>query len=73
GVYEDERWEKGTRELLRAASGSSAYSVIGGGDTITAAARHTGLDGYSYVCTAGGAMIQFLSGKKLPLLEAMKA
>lgn len=73
GVYEDERWENGTRELLRAVSNSTAYSVIGGGDTITAAARYTGLDGYSYVCTAGGAMIQFLSGKRLPLLEAMKA
>jgi len=72
GVYEDERWEKGTRELLQAASGSKAYSVIGGGDSITAAARYTGLDAYSYVCTAGGAMIQFLSGKTLPLLEAMK-
>ena len=45
--------------------------MIGGGDTVTAAAKFIDLNDISYVCTAGGAMVRFLSGKKLPLIEAM--
>ena len=72
GVYEDSRWEAGTKTIWRAIADAPGYTVVGGGDTITAAARFTDLSRYSYVCTAGGAMIRFLSGKKLPLIEAME-
>lgn len=72
GVFEDERFEKGTRELWDAVASSPAYTVIGGGDSVSAAARFTEMKNYSYVCTAGGAMVRFLSGKKLPLIEAME-
>jgi phosphoglycerate kinase len=51
---------------------SVKYSVIGGGDTIASAARLGDLSKISYVCTGGGALIRFLSGMKLPLVEAMK-
>jgi phosphoglycerate kinase len=46
--------------------------VVGGGDTINAATKFTDLSKYSYVCTGGGAMVRFLAGKKLPLIEAME-
>ncbi len=72
GIYEDERWERGTREIWRTIAAAPGYTVVGGGDTITAAERFTSLTQYSYVCTAGGAMIRFLSGKKMPLIEAME-
>ncbi len=72
GVYEDKRWETATKEIWQAIGSSKAYTVVGGGDTITAATRFTDLEQYSYVCTAGGAMVRFLSGKKLPLIEAME-
>ena len=39
---------------------------------MTAAARFVDLDDIDYVCTAGGAMVRYLSGKKLPLIEAME-
>ena len=72
GIYEDPRWEKGTREIWNAIADAQGYTVIGGGDTITAATKFTDLGKYSYVCTAGGAMVRFLAGKRLPLIVAME-
>lgn len=71
GVYENEMFAYGTDKIWKAIAKSSAYSVIGGGDTVTAASKFIDLKDVSYVCTAGGAMVRFLSGKKLPLIEAM--
>jgi len=73
GVYEDDLFEDGTREIWNAIAAASGYSVIGGGDTVTAAAKYVDLDEIDYVCTAGGAMVRFLSGKKLPLIAAMES
>lgn len=72
GVYEMEVFEKGTKMMWEAIAKAKGYSVIGGGDTVTAAQKYIDLADISYVCTAGGAMVQFLSGKELPLIKAMK-
>ena len=72
GMYEDPRWEEGTREIWRAIQDAPGYTVIGGGDTISAAAKFTELSKFDYVCTGGGAMVRFLAGKRLPLIEAME-
>ncbi len=72
GVYEDATFEAGTKAIWNAIAGAAGYSVIGGGDTVTAAAKFVDLDKIDYVCTAGGAMVRYLSGKKLPLIEAME-
>lgn len=72
GVYENKLFEKGTKEVWKAIAGAKGYSVIGGGDTVSAASRFIDTRDINYVCTAGGAMVRFLSGKKLPLIEAMK-
>ncbi len=72
GVYEDAAFEEGTKAIWNAIAGAAGYSVIGGGDTVTAAAKFVNLDEIDYVCTAGGAMVRYLSGKKLPLIEAME-
>ena len=72
GVYEDERWAYGTKEIWLAISKAPGYTVVGGGDTITAATKFTNLADYGYVCTGGGAMVRFLAGKRLPLIEAME-
>jgi len=72
GVYENKLFEYGTKEIWNAIAASKGYSVIGGGDTVSAAGRFTDIRKIDYVCTAGGAMVRFLSGKKLPLIEAMK-
>ncbi|NQT58436.1 MAG: phosphoglycerate kinase [Bacteroidetes bacterium] len=72
GVFEDKLFAKGTEELWQGIAASDGYSVVGGGDSVSAAVRFTDLSDFSYVCTAGGAMVRFLSGKKLPLIEAME-
>lgn len=72
GVYEKDLFQSGTKALFKAIASSAAYSVIGGGDTVTAAKKYIDLESVSYVSTAGGAMIQYLSGKPLPVVEAMK-
>ena len=46
--------------------------MIGGGDTVSAAKKFIDLSDISYVCTAGGAMVQFMTGEKLPLITAME-
>jgi len=72
GVFEDSKFEKGTKELWISIAKSAGHSVIGGGDTVSAAAQFIDLNDIGYVCTAGGAMVRYLSGKKLPLIEAME-
>lgn len=72
GVYEKEIFENGTKEIWRSIAKASGYSVIGGGDTVSAAQKFIDLKDISYVCTAGGAMVQFLSGEEMPLIKAMK-
>jgi phosphoglycerate kinase len=72
GVYEDVLFEDGTKAVWNAIAAAEGYSVIGGGDTVTAAAKYVDLSKINYVCTAGGAMVRFLSGTKLVLIEAME-
>lgn len=72
GVYEKELFSYGTREIWRAIAASKGYSVIGGGDTVSSASKFIDLSQISYVCTAGGAMVRFMSGKKLALIDAME-
>lgn len=72
GVYEEPVSAEGTRRLWTAAADAQGCSVIGGGDSV-AAARRFGVDErMSYVCTAGGGMVRFLSGQRMPVVEALR-
>jgi phosphoglycerate kinase len=73
GVYENPLFELGTKSLWQSIAQSPGFSVIGGGDTVSAASQYIDLAQINYVCTAGGAMVRFMSGKKLPLIEAMES
>ncbi len=73
GVFEQEGFEKGTFEVLRAMAESSAYTVIGGGHIVAAAEKAGVLDKLSHVSTGGGACISFLCGEKLPVVELLKS
>lgn len=71
GVFEFERFAKGTFGLAQAVAESPALSIIGGGES-AAAIRKSGLtDQVSHVSTGGGASLQMLEGKQLPGLAAV--
>jgi len=72
GVYETQIGSLGTERIWQAIAEAPAYSVIGGGDTVAAAKRFGVTDRISYVSTAGGALIKFLSGQRLPVIEALQ-
>jgi len=72
GVFEKPESEYGTKSIWHAMAEAPGYTALGGGDSIAAMNRY-GLAGrFSYVCTAGGAMVQFLSGKPMPVVEALR-
>ncbi|HQC54423.1 MAG TPA: phosphoglycerate kinase [Clostridia bacterium] len=71
GVYEKEASANGTRGIWKAFSEAKGYTVIGGGDTVASASKFIDIGSIDYVCTAGGAMVRFLSGKVLPMIDAM--
>jgi phosphoglycerate kinase len=71
GVYEREESAYGTRTLWQAVADAPGHTVIGGGDTVASAGRFVDLDRIGFVSTAGGALVRYLSGVRLPLLAAM--
>lgn len=72
GVFENEASELGTKVIWEALGETAAYTVIGGGDSITAANKYSVIDKISYVCTGGGALIRFLTGEELPVVKALR-
>ena len=72
GIYENEESAFGTKSLWEKVAESEAFSLIGGGDTIAAAKKFGVEEGISYICTAGGGLIMYLSGETLPVMEALR-
>lgn len=72
GVFEKEEFGVGTRELLQAIAESDAFSVVGGGHTVAAIEQYGLEDAMDHVSTGGGALINFLAGKELPLVTALE-
>jgi phosphoglycerate kinase len=71
GVFEDRDFATGTFELLKAAS-KTPFSIIGGGHT-AAVVEQLGIEkDFTHISTGGGACIEFLTGKKLPAVEALE-
>jgi phosphoglycerate kinase len=72
GVFEDPRFAKGTEAVAHAIAEGSAYSVVGGGDSVSAI-DHLGLeDRIDYVSTGGGASLEFIELGDLPGLAALR-
>ena len=75
GVFEMEKFAVGTikiAEALADATTKGSYTLIGGGDSVAAIKKYHLEDKVSYVSTGGGAMLEFLEGKDLPGIAAMK-
>ncbi len=71
GLVEDDRFERGTRAIFRAA-GAGTHTLAGGGDTATAI-RRFGIETFDHVSTGGGAAMTLLSGESLPGVAALEA
>ncbi|MFA6790265.1 MAG: phosphoglycerate kinase, partial [Parcubacteria group bacterium] len=72
GMFEKEPFDRGTRKILEAVIGSGAFAVVGGGESIQAIEQGGFMDKLSFVSTGGGAMLEFLSGEKMPGLEVLE-
>jgi phosphoglycerate kinase len=72
GVFEFERFGRGTRAISQAVADSPAYSIAGGGDTLAAIDKYGVAGNISYISTGGGAFMEFMEGKKLPALAALE-
>lgn len=71
GVFEFSEFELGTKAIAKAIADSDAFSVAGGGDTIAAIEKFNIKDKVSYISTAGGAFLEFIEGKTLPVVEVL--
>ncbi len=72
GVFEQAASELGTKEIWTALAETDAFTVLGGGDSITATEKYGLTDRIGYICTGGGALIRFLSGEELPVVKALR-
>ncbi len=75
GVFENPAFAKGTLEIARAvaeATDNGAFSVVGGGDSVSALKKSGMTDRISHVSTGGGASLEFMSGKELPGVAALQ-
>lgn len=73
GKFEDERYRGGSVEIAKTISDSSAFSVIGGGDTLELIEK-AGFNesDFGFVSTGGGAMLAFLAGEKMPAIKVLR-
>ena len=63
GVFEIDEFSSGTLAVARSIAGSSAMSIVGGGDSVAALNRYGMQDKVSFVSTAGGAFMEMIGGK----------
>ena len=72
GVYEFEKYKVGTDELLKYVVDNNIKTILGGGDIVAAATTAGYKDKVYHASTGGGATLEYLEGKKLPGIEAIK-
>ncbi len=71
GVFEIDKFGRGTKRVAQAVARSKAFSVAGGGDTLAALEKYGLTDQLSYVSTGGGAFLEFLDGTLLPAVAVL--
>jgi len=73
GIFEKEEFSYGTREITNIISSSSAYTCIGGGDSVSAINKYSDTKYFNHISTGGGASLEYLEGKKLPGVNKYKS
>ncbi|MCK5895926.1 MAG: phosphoglycerate kinase [Cocleimonas sp.] len=72
GVFEFDQFGEGTKAIAMAIAESDGFSVAGGGDTLAAVDKYDIADKVSYISTGGGSFLEFLEGKKLPVVAMLE-
>ncbi len=72
GVFEKPEFAKGTLAVAQAVATSDAFSVIGGGDSVSAIEQSGLTDRISHISTGGGASLEFIEGRELPGITALQ-
>ena len=73
GVFENSLFENGTKELSKEIARSNAFSLAGGGETLSAINKYIKSDDVSYCSTGGGAFLEFMEGKVLPSIKVLNS
>ena len=73
GIFEDPRFANGTIGVARAMANSSATTIVGGGESVQAVEQAGLADKLSHVSTGGGASLEFIEGKVLPGVAALRS
>ena len=73
GVFENNFFSKGTKDLSEAIANSKAFSLAGGGETLSAINKYIKSDDVSYCSTGGGAFLEFMEGKILPSIDILNS
>ena len=73
GIFEKKEFSYGTREITNIISSSSAYTCIGGGDSVSAINKYSDTKYFNHISTGGGASLEYLEGKKLPGVNKYKS
>ena len=73
GVFENKLFSKGTKDLSIAIANSSAFSIAGGGETLSAINKYIKSDDVSYCSTGGGAFLEFMEGKNLSSIDVLNS
>ena len=72
GVFEFPQFAKGTESIALAVAKNEGFSIVGGGETVTAIDHFSVRDKISYISTGGGAFLEYVEGIKLPAVQILE-
>lgn len=72
GLFENPKYSKGTMALAKALSTSNAFTLVGGGDSVSAVQKSGHADKFSHISTGGGASLEYIEKGQLPGIQALK-
>ena len=72
GFFEKENFQTGTKSLLESVANSMATSIVSGGHLTFALKKYDLLYKVNHISTAGGALVRYLTGQKLPMIKCLE-